>query len=113
MDGRYLGNSMRGDTRQRMGSHYWVTVNGCRCCITLEFLIAFPAERGNIIVELQQTGPMEVARPANDGEVVCGGLIGLAGHKSFDPGLLERVSRDRLVELTVSSVCTAQRSERI
>ena len=55
---------------------------------------------------------MEVARPANDGKVVCGGLIGLAGRKSFDSDLLERVSGDRLVELTVASVCAVQQGER-
>ncbi len=55
---------------------------------------------------------MEVAGPANDGKVVCGDLIGLTEHKSFDPGLLERVSGDRLVELAVASVRTIQRGER-
>jgi hypothetical protein len=54
---------------------------------------------------------MEVSGPANDGKVVCGNLIGLAGHKSFDPGLLERVSGDRLLELAVASVRAVQRGE--
>jgi hypothetical protein len=52
MDGRYL-NNMHRDTWRQTGSHYWVTVDGCRCCTMLEFLITFQVEWGDIIVELQ------------------------------------------------------------
>jgi hypothetical protein len=54
---------------------------------------------------------MEVSGPDNKGKVVCGDLIGLAGRKSFDPDLLERVSRDRLVELAIASVRAVQWGE--
>ncbi len=55
---------------------------------------------------------MVVAGRANNGKVVCNDLIGLAGRKSFYPGLLERVIGDSLVELAVASVRAIQRGER-